>query len=177
MLVVIGFCVFLSEGAMADWTGIYLKQALGASPGLAAAGYALFSSGRASFRVLGDTFSARLGPVCTVRMGGLLAAFGLALALTSHSLTWALVGFGLTGIGLSVIVPLTFSAGGRLADMGSGAGVAMVSGSGHMGIFFGPPLIGLLAQQTLVTPSFIRSGGVEPARRRLGSRTSGEPEC
>src|SRR4051794_6661694 len=43
-LAVIGFCLFLSEGAMADWTGIYLKQALGASPGLAAAGYALFSS-------------------------------------------------------------------------------------------------------------------------------------
>src|SRR5690242_9184636 len=61
-LAVIGFCMFLSEGAMADWTAVYLKQALFAGPGVAAAGYAVFSAGMAIFRLLGDAITARLGP-------------------------------------------------------------------------------------------------------------------
>jgi len=147
-LTVIGFCMFLSEGAMADWIAVYLKQVLIAGPGVAAAGYAVFSAGMAVFRLLGDAITARLGPVRTVRAGALIAAAGLALALAAHSPGWALPGFALTGAGFSVIVPVVFGAGGRLRSIPRGAGIAIVSGSGYIGFLFGPPLIGLLAQQT-----------------------------
>jgi MFS family permease len=147
-LTVIGFCMFLSEGAMADWTAVYLKQVLIAGPGVAAAGYAVFSAGMAIFRLLGDAITTRLGPVRTVRAGALVAAAGLGLALAAHSPGWALPGFALTGAGFSVIVPLVFGAGGRLRSIPRGAGIAIVSGSGYIGFLFGPPLIGLLAQQT-----------------------------
>jgi MFS family permease len=147
MLAAIGFCMFLSEGAIADWTGVYLKQDLSANGGLAAAGYAVFSTGMALFRLLGDAVAARLGPVRTVRAGALLAAAGLTFALTAHSPLSALPGFALTGAGFSVIVPLVFGAGGRVDSVGSGAGIATVSGSGYIGFLFGPPLIGLVAQQ------------------------------
>ena len=147
-LTVIGFCMFLSEGAMADWIAVYLKQVLIAGPGVAAAGYAVFSAGMAVFRLLGDAITARLGPVRTVRAGALVAAAGLALALAAHSPGWALPGFALTGAGFSVIVPVVFGAGGRLRSIPRGAGIAIVSGSGYIGFLFGPPLIGLLAQQT-----------------------------
>ena len=131
---------------MADWTAVYLKQILAAGPGLAAAGYAVFSGGMAIFRLLGDAVTKRLGPVNTVRVGALVAAGGLTLALTARSAEFALVGFGLTGAGFSVIVPLVFGAGGRLPSVPRGAGVALVSGSGYVGFLFGPPLIGLAAQ-------------------------------
>jgi MFS family permease len=144
----IGFCMFLSEGAMADWTAVYLKQVLAAGSGLAAAGYAVFSAGMAVFRLLGDAVTKRLGPVLTVRTGALLAAFGLTVALAAASPMWALPGFALTGAGFSVIVPLVFGAGGRVDSFSSGAGVAMVSGSGYIGFLFGPPLIGFIAQLT-----------------------------
>jgi len=147
-LTVIGFCMFLSEGAMADWIAVYLKQVLIAGPGVAAAGYAVFSAGMAVFRLLGDAITARLGPVRTVRAGALVAAAGLALALAAHSPGWALPGFALTGAGFSVIVPVVFGAGGRLRSIPRGAGIAIVSGSGYIGFLLGPPLIGLLAQQT-----------------------------
>jgi MFS family permease len=147
-LTVIGFCMFLSEGAMADWIAVYLKQVLIAGPGVAAAGYAVFSAGMAVFRLLGDAITARLGPVRTVRAGALIAAAGLALALAAHSPGWALPGFALTGAGFSAIVPVVFGAGGRLRSIPRGAGIAIVSGSGYIGFLFGPPLIGLLAQQT-----------------------------
>jgi MFS family permease len=145
-LAVIGFCIFLSEGAIADWSAVYLKQILSAGPGLAATAYAAFSVGMATFRLLGDHLTLRMGAVATVRRGALLAAAALSLALVAPSPCWALPCFALTGAGFAVIVPLVFGAGGRVPSIPSGAGVAMVSGSGYIGFLFGPPLIGLLAQ-------------------------------
>jgi MFS family permease len=147
-LTAIGFCMFLSEGAMADWIAVYLKQALSAGSGRAAAGYAVFSAGVAIFRLLGDAVTKRLGPVLTVRSGALLAAGGLTVALATQSSLLALLGFAITGAGFSVIVPLVFGAGGRLPSLPSGLGIAMVSGSGYIGFLFGPPIIGFTAQFT-----------------------------
>jgi MFS family permease len=147
-LAAVATCMFLSEGAMADWSGVYLKQTLHANHALAAAAYAVFSCGMAIFRLLGDALTKRLGPVRTLRMGALVSAAGLTLALCSTSATGALPGFALTGAGFSVVVPLAFAASGRVAGVPREFGIAMVSGSGYFGFLFGPPLIGLLAQAT-----------------------------
>lgn len=147
-LCVIGFCIFLSEGAMADWTAVYLKQVLAAGPGLAAIGYAVFSAGMAIFRLLGDAITTRLGPARTVRTGALVAASGLGLALLAPSAYWALPGLAASGAGFSVIIPLVFGAGGRVKSVGRGAGVATVSGIGYLGFLFGPPAIGFVSQLT-----------------------------
>ncbi len=147
-LATVAFCMFLSEGAIADWTGVYLKKGLNSTPGMAAAGYAVFSAGMATFRLLGDAISARVGAVRTMRAGALIAALGLTLALVSSSPAFALPGFALTGAGFSVIVPLVFRAGAKVPSVPSGTGVAAVSGSGYIGFLFGPPLIGMVAQGT-----------------------------
>lgn len=147
-LATVAFCMFLSEGAIADWTGVYLKTGLHSTPGIAAAGYAVFSAGMATFRLFGDAITSRVGPVRTVRSGALVAALGLTVALMATSPLVALPGFALTGAGFSVIVPLVFRAGARVTSVPSGAGVATVSGSGYIGFLFGPPLIGMVAQGT-----------------------------
>jgi MFS family permease len=144
----IGFCIFLSEGAIADWTAIYLKQSLGAGPGLAAAGYAAFSLAMAISRFCGDAVTVRLGPASTIRVGGLVAAFGLTSALLVRSPYLALPGFTLVGAGFSTIIPLVFAAGGRVKSVSEGAGVATVSGIGYLGFLVGPPVIGLISQFT-----------------------------
>ncbi|MFL6448948.1 MAG: MFS transporter [Bryobacteraceae bacterium] len=145
-LATVAFCMFLSEGAIADWTGVYLRTGLHSTPGLAAAGYAVFSAGMAAFRLLGDSITSRLGPVRTMRSGAVIAAAGLTIALLSTSPLIALPGFALAGAGFSVIVPLVFRAGAKVTSVPRGAGVATVSGSGYIGFLFGPPLIGLIAQ-------------------------------
>src|SRR5260370_34074278 len=66
----IGFCIFLSEGAIADWTGVYLKQVLGAGAGLPPVGYAVFSAAMAIFRLSGDAITLRIGRPPTIRYGG-----------------------------------------------------------------------------------------------------------
>jgi MFS family permease len=144
----IGFCIFLSEGAIADWTAVYLKQILGAGDGLAPVGYAVFSAAMAIFRFSGDAITVRLGRAWTIRVGGMIAAGGLALVVLVHSPYWALAGFAAAGAGFSSIIPLVFAAGGRIPSVSEGAGVATVSGLGYLGFLAGPPAIGFLSELT-----------------------------
>jgi MFS family permease len=142
----IGFCVLLAEGAMADWTALYLKQILNADAGTAAAGYAVFSAAMALFRFLGDLITARLGPMRTVRTGSLVAGLGLMWALCVHAPGWSMPGFAAAGAGFSVIIPLVFGSGGRVEAIKPGAGIATVTGIGYLGFIVGPPVIGFASQ-------------------------------
>ena len=138
----IGFCILLAEGAIADWTAVYLRQNVHAGEGIAAAGYAVFSASMATFRFLGDIITARLGAFRTVRYASLLAALGLTCALIVTKAEWSLPGFALTGAGFSVIIPLVFGGGGRVKGIKPGAGIATVTGIGYIGFIVGPPAIG-----------------------------------
>ena len=142
----IGFCILLSEGAIADWTAVYLKQVQRAGPGPAAAGYAVFSAAMAVFRFLGDLITARFGPMRTVRAGSIVAGIGLTWALLMPSAAWAMPGFAATGAGFSVIIPLVFGSGGRIPGIPPGPGIATVTGIGYIGFIVGPPAIGFAAQ-------------------------------
>ena len=141
----VAFCVLLGEGSMADWSAVYLNTILRAGVGLAAAGYAAFSIVMAMGRGLGDRLTNRFGPVLMVRLGGLVAAGGLTLALVVNWVPLALVGFGLVGAGFSVIFPLTLSAAGRTAKQVSGTAIATVATCGYLGFLVGPAVIGFAA--------------------------------
>jgi predicted MFS family arabinose efflux permease len=176
-LCAIGFCAFLSEGAMADWIAVYLKQVLGAGQGLAAIGYAVFSTGMAVFRLLGDGITVRLGPARTVRTAALVAMFGLTFALMMPSPYWALPGFAAAGAGFSVIIPLVFAAGGRVPSVSRGAGIATVSGIGYLAFLFGPPSIGFVSQLSnlryalfLVVALMLVSAGLSRVMENLSQR-------
>jgi MFS family permease len=71
---IISFCVLLGEGAIGDWSAVYLDNTLETGPGFAAAGYAAFSLSMAFGRLFGDGFTERLGPARLVRSCGALAA-------------------------------------------------------------------------------------------------------
>lgn len=142
----IGFCIFLSEGAIADWTAVYLKQVLHAGDGMAPVGYAVFSATMALFRFIGDAITLRIGRAWTIRAGGSIAALGLAIVVAAHTPYVALAGFAMTGAGFSSIIPLVFAAGGRVPGIGEGAGVATVSGLGYLGFLVGPPAIGFISE-------------------------------
>ena len=142
----IGFCILLSEGAMADWTAVYLRQVMLAGPGTAALGYAVFSGAMAAFRFLGDFITARLGPQLTVRSGCIIAGLGLLAALAAPSALGSMPGFAAAGIGLSVVIPLVFGSGGKVPGISPGAGIATVTGIGYVGFIIGPPAIGFASQ-------------------------------
>jgi MFS family permease len=148
-LVVIGalaFCVLFGEGVVADWSAVYLRDAVGAGPGLAAAGFAAFSLMMAAGRFAGDALTLRLGPQRLVRFGAATAAAGVALAVARPEPWTAVIGFGAVGAGLSTIFPTLLTAAGRLSGLSPAAAIAAVSAIGYTGFLAGPPLIGFVAE-------------------------------
>jgi MFS family permease len=142
----IALIAFMAEGAMGDWSAIYLRMDLGASPATAAWGFAAFSLTMAVGRFTGDRLVARFGPSGIVLAGAVLGAATLGTALlVSHPLA-ALLGFAGMGFGLANVAPIVFSAAGRLPDLAPGIGIAAVSTAGYGGFLVGPPLIGLVAE-------------------------------
>ncbi|WP_232265699.1 MFS transporter [Streptomyces pactum] len=149
----VGFCAVFAEGASLDWSAVYLRDVLDSSPGVAAACTTAFACTMAVARLLGDAAVARLGPVRTVRSGGVLATVGGILVVTAPSAGFAVGGFGLIGLGIAVVVPLAFAAAGRSGPAPSQAiaGVATITYTSGL---IAPAAIGSLADATSLTVSF-----------------------
>jgi MFS family permease len=141
-LAVLTLLCLLVEGAMADWTAIYLQTVTGASLEKAVAGFAAFSLTMTICRFMGDIVVRRLGRIRTIRLGGLLAALGITLAMAVPQPLPAMIGFALVGLGLANTVPVLFSTAGETKGMPPSMGVAMVATLGYAGLLLGPPLIG-----------------------------------
>ena len=170
---VISFCVLLGEGAMSDWSAVYLDNALKTGPGFAAAGYAAFSLAMALGRLFGDGLAERFGPTRLVRLCGAVAAVGLGIALAVGNPVFALVGFACAGAGFSVVFPLALSAAGQTKGVAPGPALAAVSTAAYTGFLVGPPTIGFLAELAglgtalylivgLSTAVFLLGGTVRP---------------
>lgn len=141
----VGVCAAIGEGAIGDWSALYLRGSLGTGPGLAALGYAAFSVTMLIGRFAGDGLVARFGPAAVVRAGGALAAVGLAAGLAVPLPALALVGFAAVGLGLAVVIPLVYAAAGAHPTIPRGVAVAGVATIGYSGFLVGPPLLGWLA--------------------------------
>lgn len=144
----IAFCAAIGEGAMADWSGVYLSQTIHTTAAFAALGFAAFSLTMTIGRLLGDWLATRFNPTLIVRFGGLLAFVGIMAAIITTEPVVVLLGFAAVGLGLANVVPLSFSAAGKLSNLPAGVGIAGVAAIGYAGFLAGPPLIGLIAEAT-----------------------------
>ena len=141
----IAFCALLAEGAVFDWSGIFIRRETGAAIGLASAGLAAFNLAMGFGRLTADGAAERLGSPALGRAGALLAAAGLGMALLLGSAAGAIAGFAVMGLGLASVFPLALRAAGYDPAI-SGPAVAAVSSVGYAGFLTGPPAIGLLAE-------------------------------
>jgi fucose permease len=144
---VLGVCGLVGEGAAGDWSAVYLRDNLGTSAGFAALGFAAFSVTMTLGRGVGDRLIHRFGVVSVIRVCGLIATAGLALALATPVPVVAIAGFTAFGAGLSIVVPQVFAAGGRADPLRPGSGLAKVVGLGYTGMAAGPAIIGLIANK------------------------------
>jgi MFS family permease len=145
---ILAFLGLLAEGAMADWSAVYLHDVLRADSATAAAGFAACSLMMAAGRFSGDQLANRFGPRRLLRTSGTVAAVGLGGGLLSGEPLFAIVGFGLVGLGIANIIPVLFSAAGRLHGVAAGPALAAVATTGYFGFLTGPPLIGFVAEVT-----------------------------
>jgi predicted MFS family arabinose efflux permease len=150
-LSLLAFFCLVAEGAMADWSAVYLRDTLGTNPAFAASGYAAFSIAMAAGRFGGDALRARFHAVTLVRASGILAAVGLGVALLVAQPVATLVGLACVGLGLANIVPVLFTAAGQTPGIAPGMGIAAVASVGYFGFLLGPPVIGFVARATSLT--------------------------
>jgi fucose permease len=154
----VGLCVFLVEGAMLDWSALFLTSIKDFPPKLAGFGYAGFAIAMAAGRFFGDALSARTGPGLMVLAGGICGATGIACALVAPGGLMAILGFTLTGIGCSNIVPVLFSAVGRQKSMEPGAAIAALTTMGYAGALAGPAAIGFVSHAIGLSAAFCLLG-------------------
>lgn len=148
LLGALALIVFLAEGAVLDWSAVFLRDVRGFAIAHTGLGYAAFSVAMVVGRLLGDRITARVGPVRIARHGGALAAAGFVLATVLPSDAAALAGFVLVGLGASNIVPVVFSAAGRVPGTPPSVALATVTTFGYAGVLAGPAAIGFIAHAT-----------------------------
>ena len=149
----VGLCAIFAEGSAAGWSGVYLKDVTGASAGIAAASYTALACTMAAMRLGGDLLVRRLGVVRTVRLAGCLAVAGGLLIVPAHNAPQAVAGFALLGLGIAVVIPLTYAAAGRRGanPNQSIAGVATITYGADL---TAPAVIGAVAGLTSLPVSF-----------------------
>ena len=129
------------EGAMNDWSALYLKNVAKAAAGLTPLGIAVFSITMVVARVCSDSWRKRWGDGRVVVLGSTLAGVGLTVAVLVGGVIPALAGFALVGLGIASVTPCVYvAAAGQGADA-----LALVASLGTVGLLAGPGVIGLIA--------------------------------
>ncbi|WP_409497580.1 MFS transporter [Pseudomonas fragi] len=149
------FTVFLAEGAMLDWSAVFLTSEKSIDEAYAGLGYAAFALTMTAGRLMGDTIVRRLGARLVIVLGGLFAAAGMALATLAPSWELALLGYALVGAGCSNIVPVLYTAVGKQTVMPEHIAVPAITTLGYAGILAGPAAIGFIAHASSLGSAFL----------------------
>ncbi len=167
LLGLLGFLGSMSEGSIADWSGVFLKEHFGASDGLAPLALSAFSVMMLLSRLVGDKLKLRFGAQRLVTSGALVSAAGLFFAVAAPNAYVALGGFAVAGLGLSLLFPFVFSAAGSQGPMA----LAAVASMAYSGSLMGPPVIGAVAHFVGMQAAIGYVGGLSVVIALVASRT------
>lgn len=150
----IGMTMMVCEGAIADWSGLYLKDVVSIKPHLLGLGYAFFSIGMTIGRFTGDAMSYRYGSRKLLQITFVVSLIGFALVLTT--LTWlTLTGFFIIGLGFSIVVPEIFRLASNVKGVRAADGITIVAATSNIGVLAGPAALGIIAEISGLFFSFI----------------------
>ena len=142
----IALATMLCEGAVLDWSAVYIRGLQHGAVGVSGLGYAAFAATMATVRLSGSRLLDRIPARRCLTSLAALATVAMALALASGHAWAAILGFGCLGAGTGLVIPTVFTAAGRITGLPHGAAITTVSALGWIGYMGGPPLIGQLAQ-------------------------------
>ncbi|WHS58606.1 MFS transporter [Pseudomonas sp. G2-4] len=148
------FIVFLAEGAVLDWSAVFLTSERAVDTAYAGLGYAAFALTMTVGRLTGDSVVHRLGAKRVIIYGGAIAAAGFLLATLAPMWQAALLGYALVGAGCSNIVPVLYTAVGKQTLMPEAIAVPAITTIGYAGILAGPALIGFVAHGSSLSFAF-----------------------
>lgn len=148
------FFVFLTEGAMLDWSALFLHVERGVAKSQAGIGFTLYAVAVACGRLYGDRLIGAIGRYRTLLLGSLCAAAGVLLTVTVPLASAAFGGLMLAGLGIANIVPILFNAVGNQKQVPPGQAFPAVTLVGYLGLLTGPALIGFIANYTSLALAF-----------------------
>lgn len=154
LLAILAAIVFLVEGAVLDWSALFLTSGGIVPTEQGGIGYILFAIAMTTARLTGDALTARLGDRATLFWGGVVAIVGFVIVLASPIRLLALSGFLLIGLGAANIVPVLFRRGGSQTVMPPGLAVAAITMIGYAGVLLGPASIGFVANHVGLPGAF-----------------------
>ncbi len=150
----IGMTMMVCEGAIADWSGLYLQDVASIESHLLGLGYAFFSIGMTLGRFTGDAMSYRYGSWKLLRIAFVISLIGFACVLTT--LTWlTLTGFFIIGLGFSIVVPEIFRLASNVKGVRSADGISIVAATSNIGVLAGPAALGIIAEVSGLFFSFV----------------------
>ena len=148
------FTSMACENTMYDWSGVYIRQVLHGSKGMATIAFVVYMVAMTSGRLAGDRMADRFGIQHVLAASGLLISAGFLITVLSPIIPLTLVGYLLTGFGVSCVVPFVFSLAGKIPTSNPGAALASISSLGYLGFLLVPPMIGYVAQASSLRVSF-----------------------
>ena len=147
-LAVLAIAGAVVEDSGSSWATMYLGENLGAAGALAVSGYVALLAAQFVGRLIGDRLVDRFGERAVARVGGLIAAVGMGLALAFPSVPGTVVGFAAAGFGMATVIPAVFHGADRLPGLRPGTGLTTVVWLQRVGFVAAPPMVGLIADAT-----------------------------
>ncbi|HTB24520.1 MAG TPA: MFS transporter [Puia sp.] len=148
------FTSMACENTMYDWSGIYIRQVLHGSKAIATIAFVIYMVAMTSGRLAGDRMADKFGIQRVLAASGILIFSGFAITVLSPYIPLTLIGYLLTGFGVSCVVPFVFSLAGKIPMSNPGAALASISSLGYLGFLLVPPMIGYVAQASSLRISF-----------------------
>ncbi|MBE1587647.1 MFS transporter [Nonomuraea angiospora] len=137
--------LYVGDAAVSNFNTVFMKNVLSAGPQVVPLAYVAYQATTLAVRLGGDLAVRRYGPAAIVRIGGVIATLGFLGVVAAPNQPLAIVAFGLTGVGLSVVAPQSFSAAGKLDPAGTGVAIARVNLFNYIGFIVGAALVGGIA--------------------------------
>lgn len=148
LLAAVALAMAVVEGAPGEWAAVFGTDVHDAGPGVAGLGFLAMSAGMVTGRFTGDTATDRLGPTRVLRLALGLVGAGLAVVVLSPGIAVAIVGFGVIGLGVSVLFPALYLSAADREGIPAGLGLGVMSTGARLGFLLSPPLVGAIAGAT-----------------------------
>jgi MFS family permease len=152
--------MFIGDSAATAWSPVYMKNQLDAIDALVPLGLGAYLTFQLFGRTTADRIIGRIGAIATLVTGALIATVGFGVVAAAPVPAVAIAGFALVGAGLSVVVPLAFSAADALDPAGTGTVIAKVNLFNYAGVVVGAALVGVVGTSTNYRVAFAIPGAL-----------------
>jgi predicted MFS family arabinose efflux permease len=152
---------FMSEATVEAWSALHVERTLGGSAAEGALGPAMLGLTMAVGRFSGQLVAERLREWQVIIAAACLSASGALVVAAASSPAVAYLGFGVLGLGVSVIAPMGLALAGRLvAPHQRTQVISRVAVIGFAGLFFAPALMGHTSEAFGLRAAFASVAGL-----------------